>query len=286
MIAADAPAIWIPPAPAIIRPAEYALLRPGAFRPMNRAERRATVADLVRTKRLTPAQAERAMLLVPAVGWAAGAPVVTTYLSSNAVASGGTSKTWSSVTLGTAYTHFVVAIGHISGSGANRTITSVTVAGSAATELVQEHAAFTGISLWIIALSSASGDIVASADGSVSQGYAYGLWGLTGLVSTTADSTDNQNDASADTPIACALSTTQAGGTAFAAATIWDMPAGAGANWTGDISGRDFAVYWGSAPFPGISAKAIATTGDSLSFSSPDPGSSGATNTAVAAALR
>jgi hypothetical protein len=74
MLAADAPPLWLPPPlalakPANIRPAEHALLKPGAFRPMTREERRATIADLVRTKRLTAAEAARAMFFVPAVMW-------------------------------------------------------------------------------------------------------------------------------------------------------------------------------------------------------------------------
>jgi hypothetical protein len=57
------------PKPAIWRPAEHALLRPGAFRPVERAERPAVIADLVRTRRLTTEQARRAVLFVPVVGW-------------------------------------------------------------------------------------------------------------------------------------------------------------------------------------------------------------------------
>jgi tRNA threonylcarbamoyladenosine modification (KEOPS) complex Cgi121 subunit len=65
----DAPALWVPPSPAIIRPAEHALLKPGAFRPVTREERRAIIADLVRSQRLTFAEAKRAMLFVPVVAW-------------------------------------------------------------------------------------------------------------------------------------------------------------------------------------------------------------------------
>ena len=69
---ADAPPLWLPPKPAIVRPAEHALLRPGAFAPVaSRAERRALVAELVRSKRLTFAEAKRAMFFVPMVAWKA-----------------------------------------------------------------------------------------------------------------------------------------------------------------------------------------------------------------------
>lgn len=81
MIAADAPQIWLPPSlelakPAIIRPAEHALLKPGAFRPMTREERRATIAELVRTRRLTFEQAKRAVLFTPVVMWPVAASMV------------------------------------------------------------------------------------------------------------------------------------------------------------------------------------------------------------------
>jgi hypothetical protein len=79
MIAADAPQIWLPPKPAIIRPAEHALLKPGAFRPMTREERRATIADLLRTRRLTFKDAKKATFFTPLVMWpvaSAVAPIV------------------------------------------------------------------------------------------------------------------------------------------------------------------------------------------------------------------
>jgi hypothetical protein len=71
MIPFDVPPKPELPKPALIRPAEHSLLRPGAFRPVSRAERRAIVADLVRSRRLTPDEARRAMLFVPVVAWKA-----------------------------------------------------------------------------------------------------------------------------------------------------------------------------------------------------------------------
>jgi len=57
------------PKPAIIRLAEHSLLQPGAFRAVGPADRRAIIADLLRAKRLTLAEARRALLFVPVVGW-------------------------------------------------------------------------------------------------------------------------------------------------------------------------------------------------------------------------
>lgn len=65
----DCPPPLVLAKPAIIRPAEHSLFRPGAFRPCSVAERRAILAELVRSGRLTKADAARAMLLVPVIGW-------------------------------------------------------------------------------------------------------------------------------------------------------------------------------------------------------------------------
>jgi len=76
----NAPALPPLPRPAVIRPAGQALLRPGAFRPVTHEERRLVIADLLRSKRLTRAEATVAMLFVPVAGWkhssAATAPTV------------------------------------------------------------------------------------------------------------------------------------------------------------------------------------------------------------------
>ncbi len=65
---ADALVASLPP-PAIVRPAEHALLKPGAFRPCTGAERRAILADLVRSGRMTREQALAAIVFIP---WVAG----------------------------------------------------------------------------------------------------------------------------------------------------------------------------------------------------------------------
>ena len=91
----EPPKLWLPAKPAIIRPAEHSLLRPGAFAPVSRAERRAIVADLVKSKRLTPREAARAIFLVPVTGWLTGAPypVIQTTNSGNNGTSRGTTTT-------------------------------------------------------------------------------------------------------------------------------------------------------------------------------------------------
>jgi hypothetical protein len=65
----NAPALPPLPRPAVIRPAGQALLRPGAFRPVTHEERRVVIAELLRSKRLTRAEATVAMLFVPVAGW-------------------------------------------------------------------------------------------------------------------------------------------------------------------------------------------------------------------------
>lgn len=99
----DLPPLWLPPKPAIIRPAEHAILRPGAFRPCTREERRAIIADLVHSKRITADEATRAVIfLVPVVGWnALGPPPTVSYV--NHYESGSALLTYSfTASLGTA----------------------------------------------------------------------------------------------------------------------------------------------------------------------------------------
>lgn len=97
MIAADLPPLWLPPKPAIIRPAEHALLRPGAFAPATPAERCAIIADLVRSKRLTPDEARRAMFFVPAAMWAQAIKLA--FVSQNSSATSGSSFTFTNQTI-------------------------------------------------------------------------------------------------------------------------------------------------------------------------------------------
>ncbi len=216
-----------------------------------------------------------------------------TYLSSapdpagwGGATGGGTSKTWTGVTMGTQYTHLVVAISVFDGDPVTRTVTGVTIAGQTATQLAQRARNFTGVSLWIVAASAASGDIVATANGDVGNGYCYALWGVKGLLSTTPLSISEIDDGSSDNRFSGSLATTSDKGFAIFAASIWNLPNTSGADWTGGISGRDFATFGGTPPFPGMSGKSLATAGSSISFNTPDPGSSNATNTAVAVALR
>lgn len=96
----------LPPAldlakPALIRPAEHSLLRPGAFRPCDRAQRLAIVADLVRTRRLTPAEAQQAMFFVPVVGWGQSiAPFTLTFMGYHTDGLTAALHTFSGVSLG------------------------------------------------------------------------------------------------------------------------------------------------------------------------------------------
>lgn len=112
--------LWLPAKPAIIRPADHSVLRPGYFRPVDRAERRAIVADLIRAKRLTPDEAKQAMLLVPVVGWAAGGAAQATFVSG--AVSGSNTDTYSFTNGGSHYnfgsaTRVIVAVAARASSG-------------------------------------------------------------------------------------------------------------------------------------------------------------------------
>lgn len=218
---------------------------------------------------------------------------VVTYLSSDVAPGtwgstmGGTSKTWEDVALDTRYSHFLVAMSVFDGGGATRTVSSLSVAGLAATVLAQRAKAYTGVSLWLVPSSAAIGDIVANADGNVGNGYMYAIWGVNGLQSTTPLSTSAIDDGSSDNRFSGSLATTSAKGFAVFAASIWDLPNTSGADWAGNISGRDFAIWGGGTPpFPGLSGKSLQTAGAAIAFTTPDPGASAATSTAVAVALR
>jgi hypothetical protein len=103
MTAFDLPPKFEIPKPAIIRPAEHSLLRPGAFRPVSRTERRAIVVDLLRAKRLTLAEARRALLFAPVVGWSvagAGAPFSLINVDTVGTTANATTYNFTSISLG------------------------------------------------------------------------------------------------------------------------------------------------------------------------------------------
>lgn len=190
----DAGKVWLPPRPAIQRPAEHVLLRPGAFRPCTREERRAIVADLVRTKRLTPEQARCAMLLTPVIPLrpASAAPSTATYIGSNVKSGSGTSFSWTGVTMGAGYQYLAVGFGVANGSANSAYVNSCTVDGTAATQLGSGVVVSNGgASWWIVAKSVASGTIAVTTSASIALGggapypISYHLYGITGLLSTT-----------------------------------------------------------------------------------------------------
>lgn len=144
MIALDLPPpLWVPAAPAIVRPAEHALLKPGAFHPVTRAERRAIIADLVRTKRLTAAEAKLAMLfLMPVVGWGLGVvtPVSITQTDLLGSTAGVTTYTFTDAAIGAADSTRQVVVCVMQVTDVLRTISSATIGGVAATIDVQQNA--------------------------------------------------------------------------------------------------------------------------------------------------
>ncbi len=131
MIIADAPALWLPPKPAVIRPAEHALLKPGAFAPATREERRALMAELVRSRRMTPAEARQAIFFVPVASWVAAPPTVVTYLG-EAISAGATaSPSFPNCALGAAASnrYIVVALTSINSGSTTVTLNTLTVGG-------------------------------------------------------------------------------------------------------------------------------------------------------------
>ena len=280
------PTVWIPPKPAIIRPAEHSLLKPGAFAPItSKIERDYIIKELVKNKRLTKKEAEKAILLAPVVGFLQ-TPVSKTYLSSNSVADGSATHTWTGVTLGTQYPYFIIASGYTSGSGANLTFISLTVAGSPATLITSSHAAYTGCALWIVALTSSSGNIVQTLSAGPSSSHWYGIWGIQNLISSSPLSTDSKNDNSADIRVAVTASVTDSSGIIVGAASTWNMTFTD--TWTGSLGNViDFYTSTsGSGPFPAGNGVAGAGNGSSMTINSPQPGSSSAVNTACLVSLR
>lgn len=193
------PPLWTPPKPAIVRPAEVSLLRPGAFRPMTRAERRAVIADLVGSKRLTPAEAKRAMLLVPVVGWAAGGGIETfSYLTNATSPADETNYSFGSLSFGAAAAdrYLVGAVGALQTASGAISLSSATIGGVSTTIVVQINHVGNGsvVAALCIALvpTGTSGTVTVNwSDEMTSCGVA--LYRITGLGSPTPQDTGSDN---------------------------------------------------------------------------------------------
>lgn len=120
---AKSPELWLPSRPAIIRSVGPRLLQP-RFLPLPRAERHAALKELVARKTITPAQAKRAMLLVPAVGWRGTvAPVTGGFRNSYTDTVGRTTYNFASSDIGSAASDRVVVVAIFStGSNNNKSI--------------------------------------------------------------------------------------------------------------------------------------------------------------------
>ncbi len=195
------PPFWLPPKPAVIRPAEVSLLGPGAFRPMTRAERRAVIADLVRSKRLTRAEAKRAMLLVPVVGWGteSASAVGVEYVDKDGDSSNHSTYDFGTKSLGSAVDGWVlVNVVHAYSSGSPEH-SGLTVGGSAATPLIAHTENFgtaPGGSAWyIIAVSAATTSANITATFDATTGLCGIMWyRLTGLTFPNGDLTAYDTD--------------------------------------------------------------------------------------------
>jgi len=133
MIPLDLPPKLEIPRPAIIRLAEHSLLRPGAFRPVSRTERRAIIADLLRAKRLAPAEASRALLFVPVVGWGVGSSFSLVNTDSGLSTSASSSFVFSNQALGddagSSNVRYTLVIIGVSSNGTSNGLNSASIAG-------------------------------------------------------------------------------------------------------------------------------------------------------------
>jgi len=201
MLSADAASLWIPPSaelarPAIIRPAEHALLRPGAFRPATREERRAIIADLVRSKRLTLAEAKRAMFLAPLIGGGGPANISYAQNTGNTSATSATTFTFpNQVFAGGQYVVMAIA-GYTTTS--SRTVSTVKLAGASAALVFRASdttSVYTYGEIWIVRNPGAFGAAVITWSGAMDK-CAVELFTIDNLLSpsarATASAMDNQ----------------------------------------------------------------------------------------------
>lgn len=241
---ADIPKLWLPSQPAIVRPAEHSLLRPGAFRTMTREERRATLAELVRVRRLTPDGARQAILFTPVAGWVPGAvPVTTTFASAGSSASSASSFTLSiSGMLTTGYR----IIGVLGRGSSTRTINSVTLDGVAATALSSQisNSGTSGQFFIVAATANATANAVVSLSGAWTA-CAIGVWNVRNLASTAASDTVGSDTTYSSNQLSASVNVL-AGGAVYAIA--YDSHNGGPTfTWTGLTEAFDLAPG-GSSP--------------------------------------
>jgi hypothetical protein len=185
------PVLWQPTRPAIIRPAEHTLLRPGAFRPVTADERRAILADLVRTRRLTPDEAARALFFVP-VAARSFRPVTFTWTANVSTTTGSSSVTFSSVAIGTASSTrlVIVCVGMRGNAGAGRTVSGCTIAGTAATQIVASASNANPTAIYtLVVATGTTASIVVTGSGTLSRA-GIGVATLDGYASSAAVGTN------------------------------------------------------------------------------------------------
>jgi hypothetical protein len=142
------PKLWLPEKPAIIRPAEQHLLSPG-YLPTNRQERRAALAELIQSGKLTKEQAANSLVVklspfaamftmnqLIGFGGSGRYPVDFNFLTSVIDLNNLTIYTYPNVTLGTAASDRIIIVGiHGRASASpNSVISNVTIGGITATQ--------------------------------------------------------------------------------------------------------------------------------------------------------
>tara|TARA_Y100000296_G_scaffold71733_1_gene87474 strand:+ start:30 stop:692 length:663 start_codon:yes stop_codon:yes gene_type:complete len=188
-----------------------------------------------------------------------------------------TSKTFSSIGLGTAASDRIIVVGVGSNSGAGgHVISGVTVAGDSATEIVSIRDAETRASIYAVALSSGtSGDVVVSTDNN-SEVMGIGVYAMFGASITPTD-TDSTINPVQDLGLSVAK-----GGVAIAHAH--DTSAQNGVTWTGLTERYDEVMNGANIDQTGAS-KAFSAADGSLAITTTNR-AGGADNPIVAASFQ
>lgn len=207
------PTIWIPEKPAIIRPAEQSLIRPG-FLPASRVERRAALADLIRSGRISKNDAGNALVLKMPVAqalfvlthlvgfWAGSEPLLASYV--NAVTSSADATTYDFGNF-LAPRNGLMIVGAHGVSGGAATISSVSIGGTNGSIAGQ----FGGAAWTPFGFASR---VVAAGNNNVSVTFSTGMvraaiavWLLTGYASSVPNSIDGLDGGSGSTSISVTI---------------------------------------------------------------------------------
>jgi hypothetical protein len=273
------PPLWLPTRPAILRPAEHALLRPGAFRAVTAQERRAIIAELVRSKRLTFAEAKRAILFVPVVGLKIKSPFSLTYVTQSSAGASANSHTFSGVSLGADVTgtdkRYTVVVSVWQGvTGTNPLTSSSTIAGVTPTFVENNNILSTACAISIADTSGlgTTGSIVVatSGGGNFNLGQTgIGVYRLINPISATAYAHTNAGN-SGGSPANLTLSINVPSGGAGLAVAIARTSGLGPPTWTWTGLSEDFDVTIGTSSGASFTGAHGTTAGTPLSITASE----------------